>query len=375
MSTDPRQVFQERVAAIFTEAEEKGFTQCDLLPLEVQDHFQNLLKTANNRISALEDEAEQVKKKNQSLETQLKGAQLKVENMDIPEDATQLQAQLDLAKQSAKFYAHLMNEAEERATKYQKKWKEALQKQTATEEADKNIAQLEEETRVLQQSKSLTVEEMRKMKDLYDNLRDKDLAAIVVKEEQLMASKKQLKDLNSKLQGLEEDSSAIEGQYHEVMSSLDAVVNETTEDLNTAKAHARVVQQQKSATFSEIQPLRKFFGHAHDLLDIFQVIFKQLLNATEPNVIIPREFPEMVTARLQAASEEYKAFLTVRALLTAEGVSETEHSEQLDDLAKSAQQMHKSLDLIGEDLTRFLWALSRKPDLPRLIRMKFSVLL
>ncbi|KAF2442772.1 hypothetical protein P171DRAFT_486751 [Karstenula rhodostoma CBS 690.94] len=375
MSTEPRQVLQERLAAIFAEAKEQGLDQHDLLPLEVQDNFQNMLQTANSRISSLEDEAEEMKKKNLGLETQLKRAQQTLETRDIPEDANHLQVELDLTKISVDFYRRLMNEAENRATNYQEKWQEALRKQTAAEAVDKKIDYLKAENRDLQQSKTMIAEELRKMKDLYDKLRDKDLATIVDKEEKLMASEKQLGELKTTIEELENENNAVEEQYHEVMSSLDAVVTETTDGLNAARAHARAVQQQKSATFSEIQPLRKFFGHTNDVLNIYQGIFKKLLNPTEPNVTIPCDFNEMVTARLHAASGEYEAFLTVRALLMAEGLSDTEHSEQLDDLATSAQYMHKSLDLIREDLAQFLWALQRRPDLPRLIRMKFSVLI
>ncbi|KAK7188305.1 hypothetical protein PSPO01_05496 [Paraphaeosphaeria sporulosa] len=374
MSTDPRQVLQERVAAILVDAEEQGIEQRDILPLQVHGHFRNLLRIANNRISALEDEAEEMKKKDLGLEDKLNQAQRKLETMDIPEDSKQLQVQLDLTKQSADFYRGLMNQAEERATMYQAKWQEILRKQTAAEEADKRIDRLETENRELQQSKTMISEEMRKMKDLYGNLRKKDLAAIEQKEERLMASERQLKELTIKLEELEKENSAVEGQYQVVMSSLDAVVTETTNDLNTTKEHARAVQQQQSSTFSEIQPLRKFYSHANDILSIYQGIFKQLLNDIEPDVTFSSDFCEMVTARLQAASGECEAFLTVRALLTDEGVSETEHSEQLDDLAKTAQHMHKSLELIGEDVAHFLWALQRRPYLRKLIRMKFSVL-
>ncbi|KAF9734883.1 hypothetical protein PMIN06_009539 [Paraphaeosphaeria minitans] len=374
MSTDPRQVLQERVAAIFAEAQEQGIDQLDLLPSQVQDHFQGLLRPANNRISALEDELEGTKQRHLGLEDKLKQAQRSVETKDGTEDGKQLQVQLDLVKKSAEFYRGLMKAAEERATKYQEKWQELFQEQTAAEDVKKRIDRLEAENRELQQSKILISEEMRKVKSLYDKLRDKDLAAIECKEEQLMASERQLMELDMKSKELEKENYAVEGQYHEVMSSLDAVVTETTNDLNAAKKHARAIQQQQSSTFSEIQPLRKFYSQANDILNIYQGIFKQLLNATEPTVAFSSDFREIVNARLQATSGECEAFLAVRALLRDEGVSETEHFEQLDDLAKSAQHMQKSLELIAEDVAHFLWALQRRPDLRRLIRMKFSVL-
>jgi myosin heavy subunit len=364
MTTATSQDLKERMAAIFAEAKEQGLDLCDLFPPELRDYFQgSLLK-----------QSEEMEEKHLDLKTQPQPAQQMLKDTDMSEDAKQLQIQLGLSKKSAEFYRSLMKEAEIRATKYQEKWQEALRKRAAAEEVEKTILRLEAENRDLQQSKAIIAEEMRKMEDIYDKLRDKDLAAIVEKEEKLMAVEKQLKELNTKSEELEMENSAVEGQYHEVMSSLDVVVTETTDDLNTAKARARVVDQQHSAAFSEMLPLRRFYLHANEILNIYQEIFKQLLNATEPNVTVSSDFREMVFCRLKAASDECEAFLTLRALFTAEGVPQTELSAQLNDLARSAQHMQKSLSLIGEDVAQFLWALQRRPDLRKLIRYKFGVL-
>ncbi|KAJ4360320.1 uncharacterized protein N0V89_000881 [Didymosphaeria variabile] len=373
MITDTRQGLQKRMAAIFAEAKEQGLNVCDTLPSEVLDHFLVSLKT-ENICFAPEEEAKGMEEKNLDLETQLKQAQQALQNIDIPEDANQLQVELGLAKKSADFYRGLMNEAEERATRYQEKWQEALQQQVAAEEMDNKFERLKAENSDLRRSKSIIAEEMRKMKDIYDKLRDKDLGVVVDKEEKVMALEKQLKELKATSEELQEENCAVEGQYHEVMSSLDAVVTETTDDLNAAKARARAAEQQQSATFSEIQPLRRFYNHANDILNIYQGIFRQLLNAVEQNVTYSSDFREMLLARLQAASGECEAFLTLRALFAAEGLPQTEHSEQLSDLAQSAQQMQKCLDNIGQDMVQFLWALSRRPDILKLIRLKFSVL-
>jgi hypothetical protein len=377
MTADTCQCLRERMAAIFVEAEEQDLDLCDLLPPEVRDRFQVSLQTATNRVSTLGKEAEEVEEKHVDLETQLQRAQQTAkenEDSEDPEVAKELEVQLGLSRKSADFYRGLMNEAEARATKYQEKWQEALQKQATAEEVEKNIYRLEAENRDLQQSRAIIAEEMRKMEDLYDKLRDKDLAAIVEKEEKLMAMEKQIKELNKKYEELEKENGAVEGQYHEVMSSLDAVINETTDDLNTAKARARIVDQQHSVSFSEMQPLRRFYLHANEILNVYQAVLKQLLNDTEPDVTISSDFREKVFTRLQEASDECEAFLSLRAAFTDEGVPQTELSAQLDDLAKYAQHMQKSLNLIGEDVAKFLWALQRRPDLRILIRYKFSVL-
>ncbi|KAL1598754.1 hypothetical protein SLS60_007895 [Paraconiothyrium brasiliense] len=373
MNTDTRQGLQKRIASIFAEAKEQGLNVCDTLPSEVLDHLRVSLQPENNR-SALEEEYKDMEEKNLDLQTQLKQAQQTLRNINIHQDAKQLQVELGLAKKSADFYRGLMTEAEERATKYQEKWQAALQQQAVAEEVNKKIERLEVENSDLRRSKSIISEEMRKMKDIYDNLRDKDLAVVVDKEEKLMALERQLKELEKMSEELQEENCAVEGQYHEVMSSLDVVVTQTTDDLNVAKARARAAEQQQSATFSVVQPLRKFYNHANDILNIYQGIFRQLLNAVEQNVTYSSDFREVLLARLQAASGECEASLALRDLFAAEGSPQTEYSEQLADLAKSAQQMQKCLEDIGQDVVQFLWALSRRPDVLKLIRLKFSVL-
>lgn len=359
MLTDQRQDLQNQLAAILAEAKKQGFSHVDLLPLEVQDHYQA-------RISALETEVEEIGEQIRCLVDQLQQAKQAVEPIDIPENAEQLQVQLDLAKKSSDFYEKLMHEAEDRATKYQRKWEEALRKQISAEDAAKQINRLEVENRNLQQSKIMMLDEIRRMKSIYDTLRERDLAALVDKEEKLMTSEKQLAEFDIKFEKLLQDNLAYEKQSDEVISTLDAVVTETTHE-------ARVSRQQQSLTFSEIQPLRRFYSYANDILAIYQGIFKQLLNTTEPNVTFSCDFREMVNSRLRAASEEFQAFHTVRALFAEEDTPGTEHSKQLDDLAKSAQQMSSTLELIGVDVSKYLWDLQRRPNIRNLIRMKFGV--
>lgn len=366
--------FQDRIAAIVREAAEEGLSVLDVIPPEAQDHFRVELEKTKSQFVAVEKKLQDACEKYQDLEAQLESAQQALANVNVSDDREQLKTDLDLANKASDFYRGLKDEAEERSAKYAQKWKEALQKQAAAEEVDRHIERLDRENHDLKLSASRLTAEITNMQSNYDKVRDQDLATIVDKEEKIMALEKELKELKSKSEELVEENSAVEGQYHEVMSSLDAVVVETTQHLNAAKARARSAEQQQSATFSEIQPLLKFFAHANGILDTYQGIFKQLLNATESDVEYSAGFRETLSARLSASRSEYEAFHTLRAIFTSDGGLLTQHSEQLSILARSAENMQKSLDGIGEDVVQFLKTLERRPDIRKLIHLKFKVL-
>ncbi|KAF1980336.1 hypothetical protein BU23DRAFT_625601 [Bimuria novae-zelandiae CBS 107.79] len=379
MLTAAPQEFQQRLAAIVAEAHEQSLDLNDVVPPQLLDQLAGVTEHANSkqRIAALEGETKEMKEMVSKLKEQLAQAQQAVENMDIPEDRKQMQVDLDQANRAKGFYRDLMKQAEDRALHYQDKMKAALDKQVAVEDADKKIARLEQENFELRQHESKLAKELQKMKQVNQSLDDRSLAMLEDKESKIMDLKRQLRVRTQEYNKLSEDNSAVENQWQELMTSLDSFNADITTDLNAAAERHRATEQQLTqqlmTTVSKIRPLRRFYAQANDILNMYQSVFKQLLNATEQNVTYQSDFKENLLARLQAAGDEVEISKTLQAVFTTDGVDHSEDNEQLGELAESANSIQKSLNAIGHDVIHFLWALERRPDIRRLIRHKFSV--
>ena len=351
--TTIHQDFQERFAAILTEAKMEGLDINDVVSIDMLDHLTGVEVLTSQ------------KKKISDLGKQLEHAQ---------QNQEQLQIDLRQANGAVDFYKNLMKAAETRASQYQEKMKEILDKQTAAEEVDKKVARLERENQDLRHTKLMLAEEMRKLKEIHETLQDKSFATLEEKERKLMSLEKHLGEQQAKYNALLADNQAVEEQFSEVMTSLDDVVTDTTANLNAVTERARTDEQRQMATFSEIKPLRKFYAHANTILDMYRSVFKQLLNATDQDINISSGFSEALSTHLTMAATEIEAFHTLRAAFKVDGSHQGKHYEQLGELADLADTMRKNLTSIGEDVIQFLFALSRRPDLRAIIRYKFRKL-
>lgn len=362
------EAFQERLVAIFVEAKAFGFNPRDIIPSEVQDH-------SSAAITILEQEKIEMNEKISDLEGKLKQSQQAAENIDTPSEMKQLQIDLKQAKNGEVFYQRLMKDAELRAQQYQDKMKEAIEKQHMADEVDKKMAHLEEENCNLRLTKSSLSKEMQVQKTIYDKLLQQSYGKLEDKAKKCAALELQLKEQEARYSELFEENRGIEEKYEEIMMSMDQTLTDTTTDLNASKELARAAERQRMATFSEIQPLRKFYAEANAILDMYQNVFKQLLNATDDTVEYGSGFQEDLSTRLQLALDSCQTFHTIRTALTTDGIRQAEYHQQLGEMGQSAQSMHKSLAAIGQDLTQFLWALTLRPDVvKKLIRYKYKIL-
>ncbi|PWS22100.1 hypothetical protein DKP78_20145, partial [Enterococcus faecium] len=82
--------FQKRMLAIVTEAESQGHKINDVVPSEVQEHFQDLkdLRTAKDYIKEYDEREKKYQYQIEDLEKQLKDAKTAVES--LPDDHKQL---------------------------------------------------------------------------------------------------------------------------------------------------------------------------------------------------------------------------------------------------------------------------------------------
>lgn len=370
----PQTQLQQRFALLLAEAKDLGLEHEEFIPLEMLAPASTAGEVSNSRNDELERLINEKDEQISLLTSEIKRAREKIEMIDVPVDLEQLQIDLDQANRKADFYRNLSNDSEKRAMQYQEKMKEALQKQTLAEEVDKKIKRLEMENSDLRSSKGYLAKELNGMKEIYEKLEGRYSAALEEQEKHRLSFRTQLKDYESRIKELSHSNREVEEQYQDLLASMDGFVDETTANFNASQERARCAQQELIAGVSEIKPLRRFYAQVTQILRMYEGLFKQLLSATGQNVHFRSDLSENIAKCLSTAEDEHHAFHTIRAALKTSDLNQNEYHEQLDGLAKSAEETQKCITAIGQDVTQFLWAPQHRPDAWQLIRHKFKVL-
>jgi hypothetical protein len=370
---------QKRSSEIFAEAKAQGLQPQDVIPAEVQAYFQNTteLKTAKEYIKQLEENERSAYERSEGLEKELKQAKKALD--DLPDDHNMRMVELGQAEHRVKFFQDLMNAAEERAVNYQKKWQEALAKQSAAHEKDEKIQRLEKEAVDYQLAIRKLADENRDLENIFEKIREKDLKALEAKELKLMEKEEAVRDIKEKYLTLADESNRFEETYTELVTTMDMetvhcaeAINKTALKLEHANIRIRENDQLRMATVSEIQPLRRFYERCFDILLIHQRIFQQLFSIKRQEVSY---LPDALQATLKSATSELEVFHAMRQAMEIEGIAEDEVRDQLTAMSFSACRLHGSLQAISGDVMRFLKQLDERPSTLTLMRFKFKKLL
>jgi len=357
---------RKRIAAAIEEARHQNINLADLIPDEVQEHLKIGYNTAENYIVEIEEREKISKEKIITLEQELETSKQAVQN--IPDDHKQRKIDLDQAHHATEFYKKLQIAAEERADRFKKKYEEALDQIKDSQETEQKNKRFETENTQLRMSLLKSTEENSALMDKLDAEKDVHLKRLEAKENQLMDLEKVLKKTESQFNVLSHDNLALEGHLSGLFIDLDEETTNTAAALNKTTNRLNATLLLRNATFSEIEPLRRFYGHAHVILIIYQKIFRQLLNTTDSSAY---EFPDMIPATLKAASKELEAFTIMRRTFMDAGLEQEEFRRQLDTLAEYGIIMLHSLESIAVDVEQFLKQLCRRPEILQLLKFKF----
>lgn len=339
---------QKQLSCILSVANAQGYKFQEIIPQEMQDHFENLTALTDARTYIKELEAREqilLEQKNElSAKLQVKQAELD----DLPEEFKALKVDLQQAQHSIEYYKGLADNSQERADRYQRKLACAEKKQSAAEDESRRIQRLQVELEYQQSINTKLSEEVREVTEHHEILHEQDkakIATITERVEELLKEKV--------------ESEQVADAYDSLIDTLEKESQDVAEAVKRKSLSLRDSDALYAAVSSELEPLDRFFDHALVILKLYQTVFH---NLSDPNQPIINNLPEALDDLMDLASEDLTAFQIISDMFQIEGLAQEKVRMHVNKLAKSAANMYNGLDNIKDDLSGFLTRVRSNPD-------------
>jgi chromosome segregation ATPase len=201
---------QKQISQVLSTVQLQGYKIEDVIPEEMQDHFQEMtsLKEARQYITEVEARERDLQVENTKLLKKLEIKQAEIDNQ--PEEFKTRTVDLQQAKRSVDYYKGLADDSQVRVDRYQRKLADAAKQLNVTDEANRTIQRLQAELedqrviRVQLEQEYRMNEKIAEGKDAIIAEKDVRLASILTYLHQLERDKAQLR-LNSKRPSHETD--------------------------------------------------------------------------------------------------------------------------------------------------------------------------
>jgi hypothetical protein len=340
---------RKRVSAAVEEAGAQGLDILEIIPEEVQDHFQNLgelnevkeyIKEADARVSDLQNRVAE-------MENKLKEAEQAVK--DMPTDHEGRLMDLNTAKQGVEFYKNLYNSSEERAQTLQTKWQALVKKQSIADHAQLRVEQLELES--IEQKKIIT--NMVNAQSVLQNM----VATMTKTHEQAMDMKKlQIRDMELAAEAgakyLKEKEERLDREQEVILETYGDLLEESGDVVakyNIQSIQKRNLEMMYSHTRSEVTSLLKVYGRFVQVLGEYKPFFQHIMKLTKPDSF-DGYLSDYHWDALRDAGSELEALNAFHESMDDQSGDQL-HAE-LGTLAQSAQSMRDTLVSIGHIFTR-----------------------
>ncbi|KAF2265226.1 hypothetical protein CC78DRAFT_543524 [Lojkania enalia] len=360
MSYNKQSHLRQRLLKICEESHSYGINIAQIIPPEMRGNFQDLqeLHDAKTYIKECEEREKGLRSENDHLAKQLAVAKQAVK--DVPADHKQLEVDYNQAQHMIQFWKGLHDNAEIRAENYRQKWKDASQKQLASEESQQRILVLEKELTSQKSIIQKLIDENHTVQDLFDAFRENGGKKLEQKESELVEMSNYLSLQEERYKDIEQENDALEQTYNDLLERLQDETEESAAALNRKTQIMRLNEQHICASISEIKILRQYYERCYLVLVIYQRIFEQILNPEKPQ---PRWVSDTLDPLILSAKKEVEAFKEVSDTFNAEGVEVDELRAELAGLAHLMHKLQMWLERIAEDLDKFFMEPKQKADL------------
>ena len=344
---------KRQLSQIISDARVKGFKMEDLIPEELQEHFQEMndLKDAREYIKEMESREQDLQMANSSLQARLKEKEGELENQ--PEEYKALKVDLRQAQRQIDYYKELAENSQRRAERYQRNLAQSTKEQVTTNEYVAKIERLQKELQCQQATIRQLQDENNCAAEIFASLRAEDAKIIAANEAKLAG-------MLTYTSQVETESETFSEVYSDLVEKLETENLSTASLLNDKGLLLRRMEMLYNIIVSEVTPLNRFFVRAFDVLQIYQVLFQALSDPCATGVCsMPQDLDELMasaTQDLHAYHELHKAFSDMG------GMAEEQVRTELNGISKSADNMLTSLYFIKGDVEGFLARLHREPS-------------
>ncbi|KAF2641768.1 hypothetical protein P280DRAFT_479049 [Massarina eburnea CBS 473.64] len=307
---------RNRLSATIAEANAAGWKIIDVVPEEVQAHFQDLseLKQAREYIKEADAREADLQQKLSNTEQKLMAAEQAVK--DLPDDHVQRLQDLTIATNSVLFYKSLHEAAENRANNFKKKWRELDQKQANINTVKSRADALQEECEHQKIIISNLITENRSKQNMIETAKDTHERAMEAKNQQLQALKAAQeaeaqfqKERARKYEDLDRERDEFEATVNGLVEDLEDDKVGAVTALNTVSARKRNLEQLHMTILSEVKYLRRALAQCAEVIAQCQPVVQDLVMvAPAYSVQLPETYPN----GLREAAYELESFECLR---------------------------------------------------------------
>jgi len=315
------------------------------------------LDAARETITELEHREQTLQDRNDDLSAQLKAKDAEVQ--DEPADLASLSMELQQATRRIQLFKEVAEDANKRVERYEAKMKEALSKQAAADYVSASMEILEAQVRSQQLAYQKLVQQQNEAAEATKQQRARYQHAFNALQSTINDKDTQLEAARHEIARIESEALAISDAHTSLIDTLEADHANVSAAVNTKTIRLHKTTMMHEALQSSVAPLDDFFRRAVQILDVYQALFRNLSN---PACSVPAALPRSLESSMQLAANDLLAYQ--RITTSAEAGNHAPHGrvgEQLEAIASNAGLMYEYLDVIQNDVTKFLGRQHAKP--------------
>jgi hypothetical protein len=364
---------QKQISQVLSTVQSQGYKIEDVIPEEMQDHFQEMtsLKEARQYITEVEARERDLQVENTELLKKLEIKQAEIDNQ--PEEFKTRTVDLQQAKRSVDYYKGLADDSQVRVDRYQRKLADAAKQLNVTDEANRTIQRLQAELedqrviRVQLEQEYRMNEKIAEGKDAIIAEKDVRLASILTYLHQIERDKAQLEQDKIELtETFTRDRFTLEAAMvdNEKVSTaceslIETLEQETQSVTNAINRNTLINNAFCSTIMEQIVPLNRFYDRVHSVLIIYREFFQQLSAPNPPNSYdLPKS---QLDSALNTAMAELISWQRVPAI-RPDGPAQEILYTHVDHMAATAGTLYMGLEDIRDEVVRFLHRLCNDPD-------------
>ncbi|CAA9961005.1 hypothetical protein PTMSG1_04389 [Pyrenophora teres f. maculata] len=344
---------QKQLSQILAGAQAQGYTIEQIIPEEMQDHFQDIsaLKTAREFIQELETREQDLQAEKDELLAKLKEKEQEIE--DQPAEFKALKVDLQMAHRMIEFQKEIAEDSTRRAKRAEQNFDKAAKDLIASGELAAKIVRLQRELEQQQSTIRNLQEQNQHAAEVFQALRAQDAETIAAKDAELA-------DMLSHSSQVETESEQFNETFTTLIESLETENCSSAALLNDKSLLLNKMETLYNVVVGEMTPLNNFYARALDMLQIFHGLFQTLSN---PNPAAMATLPQDLDALMATAHQDLSYYQDLYTSLSGTGsVAEQEVRTQLHSIFTSANAMLLVFSVIKVDAERFLGRLPSEPS-------------
>ena len=405
--------YQKQLTALVAAAKANDLTLEDILPDNLEEHFQEMaeLETYRKYIKELEDREKELQTAKEILTKNLDEKQIEIDN--LPAEYQVMRVDLQQAQRQIFLYKETSDDLQKRVERYRHQLKDIVDKQQADASAAGKIEDLQTQIEDQQTVINKLMDDNRKSEAMFEQLRESDTKALKRKDKQLAKKDKELtekeemlaklhqqvQEANNVKAALDDTNSLLTDDNADMETLVDVLPDDSLavweQNIDLLQQNLSLVEQHQAleehhiavksqlyeimatyeyaaaqdckaqlfaAAVSETKTLNRFYKASFDVLDSFAKAFHS------PEADIPSL--SYITAQLDTAQEALAGYDSVKKVVRAitdgsgnDDLDQVAFCKELDSLAASAADSMSSLEILHNGLWSFLHQLSGDPKM------------